>query len=142
MFEDESVDVVYIVMLYLSYVEWVVKVVKVGKYIFCEKLVVMNYVELMGIYVVVECVGVFVMEVFMYRCYLLMENVVWFIKDGVVGDVCMIEVRFGFVVLFDLEYCLFFNVLGGGGIFDIGCYFILVVWLIVGVVLGRVYVEL
>lgn len=119
---DFGVDVVYIVMFYFNYGEYICVVLEVGKLVFCEKLLVISQVE--G-WVFVELVcekGVFLMEV-LWMCFLLVYDFVgcW-LCEGVVGELCVMQLSFCFVLVYDFQYCQWNLVLVGGVLWDIGIY--------------------
>lgn len=66
---DLIIDVVYILLLNYFYVEWMIKVFEVGKYVFCEKLIVMFIDEYEWLIVVWDVFGKLVVEVYMIVYY-------------------------------------------------------------------------
>lgn len=66
---DLDVNVVYVVMLFFMYMQYVLQVIVVGKLVYIEKLMVMDYGECECILEVSVCCGVFVFVVY-YCCVL------------------------------------------------------------------------
>lgn len=82
-----DVDCVIIVLLNYLYKVLVIVVVKVGKYVFCEKFIVLNYQDCKDMVDVCKEVGVifmvgYVMNFFYGVCYVKV-----FIKVGEIGEV-------------------------------------------------------
>ena len=81
------------------------------------------------------------MEAFMYRCNPQTARIVKEIKAGKIGDVRLIKASFSFHAGINLEGCLFNPALGGGGIYDVGCYPVSMVRLIAGASLGKDFAD-
>ncbi len=139
MLNADGIDAVYIATPHPQHAEWAIKALRAGKHVLCEKPVGMNHAEAMGIYAAAEEAGLFAMEAFMYRCHPQTDKLVDLVEAGEIGDVCLIETKFGFAAPFNAEHRLFSNELGGGGILDIGCYPVSVARLIAGRAVGKAY---
>jgi len=133
---DPEVEAVYISTPHPLHAEWCIKAARAKKHILCEKPLTLNHAEAM---VVVEAArenGVFLMEAFMYRCHPQTAKLIELIREGTIGEVGVIQATFSFHGHFNPEHRLFSNVLGGGGILDVGCYATSVSRLIAGAAQG------
>ncbi|CAA9579190.1 MAG: Putative oxidoreductase, partial [uncultured Thermomicrobiales bacterium] len=81
------------------------------------------------------------MEAFLYRCHPQTTRLVEIIREGVIGDVRVIQAGFSFHTTFNPQGRLFDPALGGGGILDVGCYPMSIARLIAGVAAGRDFAE-
>ena len=78
----------------------------------------------------------------MYRVHPQTARLLSLIREGVVGEVRMIQSSFGFAMpKFDPKHRLYANDLAGGGILDVGCYPVSMARLIAGAAVGEPYVE-
>lgn len=138
---DKNVEAVYISTPHPMHAEWAVKAADAGKHILCEKPLTLNYPEAMAVVEAARRNDVFLMEAFMYRCHPQTAKLVELIKDGVIGDVRMINATFSFNAGFNPEGRLLNPELGGGGILDVGCYCASMVRMIAGAALGKDIAE-
>jgi predicted dehydrogenase/aryl-alcohol dehydrogenase-like predicted oxidoreductase len=138
---DPDVDAVYISTPHPMHAEWAVKAAEAGKHILCEKPLTPNYPEATAVIEAARRNDVFLMEAFMYRCHPQIAKLVELVRDGVIGDVRIIQATFSFQAGFNPESRLFSNALGGGGILDVGCYCTSMSRLIAGAALGMDFAE-
>lgn len=117
---DPQVQAVYIPLPNNIHHEWVVKALKAHKHVLCEKPAAMNETELRDMYKTAKENGVVFMEAFAYLHSPFMEMLKNLVKSGEIGDIDYIDTAFltqGYSEDFRLH-----KELGGGGIYDIGCY--------------------
>ncbi|MFC1464151.1 MAG: aldo/keto reductase [Candidatus Brachytrichaceae bacterium NZ_4S206] len=138
---DPDVDAVYIATPHPLHAEWAIKAAEAGKHILCEKPLALNYPQAQAVVEAAREHDVFLMEAFMYRCHPQTAKLVELIRQGVIGEVRMIQAAFGFHAHVGPEHRLLSNALGGGGILDVGCYPVSMARLIAGVALGRDFAE-
>lgn len=134
---DPGVDAVYISTPHPFHAEWCVKAAEAGKNILCEKPATLNYGEFMAVREAVRDAGVFFMEAFMYRCHPQARGLARAVRDGVIGEVRLVESSFGFASPCDAEGRLWNRELGGGSILDIGCYPLSFARMIAGAAVGK-----
>lgn len=133
---DLQVDVVDIILLNYLYYIMVMVVIVVGKYVYCEKLLVVNEQQVQEMVQVVWCVGVKIMVVFnnikMLVVLLVKQIIVW----GDIGElVCFCGIFdqgfYNDLNLFWFWCCL--KIFGGSGVFgDFGVYILFVVQFLLG----------
>ena len=92
---DPSVQAVYIATPHPQHAEWAIKAADAGKHILCEKPLTMNAGEAIAVAEAVRRNGVFLMEAYMYRCHPQTAELVRLIREGVIGDVRLIQAFFG-----------------------------------------------
>jgi len=119
---DEAVQAVYISTPHPMHAEWAIAAAEAGKHILCEKPLALNHADAMTVIEAARRNDVFLMEALMYRCHPQTATLVKLIREGVIGEVRVIQATFSFHASFDPEGRLFNQALGGGGILDVGCY--------------------
>lgn len=119
--DDPNIQAVYIPLPNGLHKEWVIKAANKGKHILCEKPLALNQNEC--IEMISECKksNVKLMEAFMYRYSSRTQKVKAIIEQKRLGDIRHIYSAFYFTL--DREDDYRWDVLqGGGALFDIGCY--------------------
>ncbi len=117
---DPDVEAVYIPLPNDIHCEWVVKSLKAHKHVLCEKPIAMNESELRLMYKTAKENGVFLMEAYAYLHSPYVKALKDIIQSGTIGDVDYIDTAF-----LTQDYSNDFRLhkeLGGGGIYDVGCY--------------------
>ena len=138
---DGDVQAVYISTPHPMHAEWTIRAAQARKHILCEKPFAVNHAEAMAMVEAARLNDVLVMEAFMYRCHPQTARLVELIKQGVIGQIRLIQASFGFNAGFSAESRLFKNALAGGGILDVGCYAISMARLIAGAAMGKDFAE-
>ena len=138
---DPDVQAVYIATPHPQHAEWAIKAAEAGKHILCEKPLALNHAEAMAIVEAARRNDVFLMEAFMYRCHPQTARLVALIRDGVIGDVRVIQAAFSFDVGENTDSRLLRHDLGGGGILDVGCYSMSLARLVAGAATGTDVAE-
>lgn len=118
---DPEVQAVYIPLPNSLHREWTIKAARQGKHILCEKPLALNVVECREM--IQECSfhQVKLMEAFMYRYTDRIEKVRKVLASGVLGDIKYFNSSFRF--LLNLEHDVRMEPeLGGGSLYDVGCY--------------------
>ena len=138
---DSEVQAVYISTPHPMHAEWAVKAAEAGKHILCEKPLTLNFPQAMAVVEAARRSDVFLMEAFMYRCHPQTAKLLEIIKQGLIGEVRVIQATFSFNAGYNLESRLLKNELGGGGIMDVGCYCTSMSRLIAGAAAGMDFAE-
>jgi predicted dehydrogenase len=121
---DPDVQAVYIALPNSMHAAWAIKAARAGKHILCEKPLTTNAAEAARVIEEVRRHDVFLLEASLYRCHPQTARLDTLLREGVIGDVRLIECRFSF----DLgsqgpnDNIRLSNPLAGGGIMDVGCY--------------------
>jgi predicted dehydrogenase len=118
---DKEVQAVYIPLPNSLHAEWVRKAADAGKHILCEKPFTMTADETDAAIKYAWSKGVKVMEAFMYRLHPQWKRVRDLIKVGEIGDVHGVNVFFSYNN-HDPANIRNRKEVGGGALYDIGCY--------------------
>jgi predicted dehydrogenase len=118
---DESVDAVYIPLPNHLHAEWAVKALEAGKHVLCEKPLALSAAEAERMAEVAERTGRGLMEAFMYRLHPSWIAVRALVASGRIGRLTAIQSWFSY---FNDDPQNIRNILdvGGGALYDIGCY--------------------
>jgi D-xylose 1-dehydrogenase (NADP+, D-xylono-1,5-lactone-forming) len=118
---DPEVDAVYIPLPNALHREWTLKAAEHGKHILCEKPLALTAAE--GREMVAACAAnrVRLMEAFMYRYTDRTRQVLEVLRGGALGDIKFVSSTFRFL-LANPASIKFKPELGGGALYDVGCY--------------------
>lgn len=118
---DPEVDVIYNPLPNSLHTEWTVKAAQAGKHVLCEKPLTLSVAEVDEIAAAAQQSGVVVAEAFMYRHHPQTIKVKELVDEGAVGKLMLIRGSFSFL-LKDPNDIRLNRELGGGSIWDLGCY--------------------
>ncbi|MGY6655233.1 Gfo/Idh/MocA family protein [Amycolatopsis sp. TRM77291] len=116
---DPGVDAIYISTPHPLHGEWAIRAAEAGKHILCEKPLTMSVAEAEKVIDAARANDVFLMEAFMYRLHPQIRRLAELISCGAIGEVRAVDVTFSYNFAVPR---LTDPALGGGGIFDVGCY--------------------
>jgi predicted dehydrogenase len=119
--DRDDVSAVYIPLPNSLHVEWTLKAIAAGKHVLCEKPMALTPADVDRIAAAAARAGVVVEEAFMYRHEPLTARVTALIRDGAVGAVRTIVSGFTYAQGRPNDVRLV-AALGGGALFDVGCY--------------------
>jgi xylose dehydrogenase (NAD/NADP) len=118
---DPEIDVIYNPLPNHLHAEWTVKAVEAGKHVLCEKPLSLNVDEVDAIAAAAQKHGRVVAEAFMYRHHPQTLKVQELVRNGSLGTLKLLRGSFSFVL--DREGDIRFDPsMGGGSIWDVGCY--------------------
>ncbi len=118
---DPDIDVIYNSLPNHLHAEWTIKAVEAGKHVLCEKPLALTLDEVDAIKAAAHKHGRVVAEAFMYRHHPQTLQVQELVKSGSLGALKLIRASFGFFL--DREDDIRVNPeMGGGSIWDVGCY--------------------
>jgi xylose dehydrogenase (NAD/NADP) len=118
---DPEIDVVYISLPNHLHAEWSIKAVAAGKHVLCEKPLALSPEEVDAIKEAARKHGRVVMEAFMYRHHPQTLKVQELVKQGSLGSLKLIRGSFSFLLAREGDVRLD-PAMGGGSIWDLGCY--------------------
>ena len=118
---DPDVDVIYNPLPNSLHTEWTVKAVHAGKHVLCEKPLANTVAEVDAIRAAAQETGKVVMEAFMYRHHPQTLKVKELVEGGAIGKLQLIRGSFTFKIADENDVRLNAS-LGGGSIWDVGCY--------------------
>ena len=118
---DASVDAVYIPLPNALHVEWTLRALDAGKHVLCEKPLALSAEDVDRIAVLAAANQRIVAEGFMYRHEPLTSRLLELVGDGAIGPISHIAAGFTFDQSRENDVRLD-AALGGGSVWDIGCY--------------------
>ena len=121
MLDAPEIDVVYNSLPNSLHTEWTVKALQAGKHVLCEKPLATTLEEIDAMRAAARSTGMNLAEAFMYRHHPQTLKVKELVDSGVIGDVRVIKGDFTFNIRDEGDVRLNPE-LGGGSIWDIGCY--------------------
>jgi predicted dehydrogenase len=132
--KDPEIDAVYIPLPNHLHKEWTLKALEAGKHVLVEKPFAMNAGEAEEMAAAARRRQRLVMEAFMYRFHPRSRHIHQLVEQGALGRLVLIRSAFTFPVKRDgSNERLFLPEMGGGSLWDVGCYGVSVArWLMGG----------
>jgi xylose dehydrogenase (NAD/NADP) len=118
---DPEIDVIYNPLPNHLHTEWTIKAVEAGKHVLCEKPLALSLAEVDAIAEAAKKHGRIVAEAFAYRSHPQTRKVKEMIENGKLGTLKMVHGSFTFL-LTNPEDVRWKPEMGGGSIWDVGCY--------------------
>ena len=118
---DGNVDVVYLPLPNNLHLGWAVEAMNNGKHVLCEKPLALNAHQAEEMVETAEANGVILSEAFMYRYHPLQQEVAGLVRSGDLGEARLVRASFSFVQTDEADYRRDPG-MGGGALFDVGCY--------------------
>ncbi len=118
---DPEVDAVYIPLPNHLHAEWSIAAARAGKHVLCEKPLALTADDAQRMIEVANAEGVTLMEAFMYRLHPSWQAVAELVASGEIGRLVSVQSWFSY---FNDDATNIRNIreVGGGALFDIGCY--------------------
>jgi xylose dehydrogenase (NAD/NADP) len=116
-----DIDAIYVPLPNRLHAEWTIHAADAGKHVLCEKPLALTVPDVDAISMAARRNGVHVAEAFMYCHHPQSIAIAQWLRDGVIGDLRLVRSCFSFTlerpgdVRFDPS-------MGGGSLWDIGCY--------------------
>lgn len=136
---NPSIDAVYIPLPNHLHKEWVFKAAKAGKHVLCEKPIALTAQEASEMVEICKEYKVKFMEAFMYQLHPQHNRVKELIMSGEIGDIKLITSSHSFFMDNRTDQFRLNKQMGGGSLFDVGCYSIHAIRLITGAEPVKVY---
>jgi predicted dehydrogenase len=118
---DPEVDAVYIPLPNSMHREWTIKAAQHGKHVLCEKPIALNAAECREMIDACAANRVTLMEAFMYRYTHRTRKVVEVLRSGALGEIKFVSSTFRYLLTRQSAVRLQPE-LGGGSLYDVGCY--------------------
>ncbi|HJV46648.1 MAG TPA: Gfo/Idh/MocA family oxidoreductase [Bacillota bacterium] len=119
--DDTEIDAVYLPLPNSLHKEWAIKAMKRGKHVLCEKPIALNAADCLEMIQVAQAEGIMLMEAFMYRYTDRIQKVCEILASKEIGSVKFIHSTFRFL-LNRPNTIKVRSELGGGSLYDVGCY--------------------
>jgi predicted dehydrogenase len=119
--DDPGIEAIYNPLPNHLHVEWTVKALDAGKHVLCEKPIGLNAAQAQAIVAARDRSGMCVLEAFMVRFHPQWHRVRSLVRAGRIGAVRVIQSAFVFTVL-DPGNVRNRADIGGGALYDVGCY--------------------
>ena len=120
--DDPEIDAVYIPLPNHLHKEWVIRSAQKGKHILCEKPMALNRAEAEEMIAVCRKQGVKLMEAFMYQLHPQHARVKEIIASGEIGEIKLMKSSHSFHLQNRSTDIRMDAAMGGGSIYDVGCY--------------------
>lgn len=117
---DSEVQAVYIPLPNNLHYEWVMKAIEAGKHVLCEKPLALNAKEAEEMFQAAEEKGVILAEAYAYLQSPYMQALKEDVHSGLIGEIDYIETAF--LTQGYKENIRLHKHLGGGAMYDLGCY--------------------
>ena len=118
---DPEIDVIYNPLPNHLHAEWTIKAVEAGKHVLCEKPLALSLEDVDAIEASARAHGKIVAEAFVYRTHPQAIKVKQLIDDGSLGKIKLVRGSFTYSDTSPEDIRLKPE-MGGGGLWDIGCY--------------------
>ncbi len=118
---DPEIDVIYNSLPNNLHAEWTIKALRAGKHVLCEKPIALTLAEVDEMTSVANETGKVLAEAFMYRHHIQTLKVKEIVDSGALGKLQLIKGAFTFTLTREGNYRQI-KEMGGGSIWDVGCY--------------------
>ena len=118
---DPAIDAIYVPLPNALHREWAIRAMRCGKHVLCEKPLALDSQQAEEMVSTARECGVLLMEAFMYRYTDRLRQISNILDSGVLGKIVSVNSTFRF--LLDRENTIKEDAaLGGGAMYDVGCY--------------------
>lgn len=129
--EDREVEAVYIPLPNHLHKVWAIKAMEKGKHVLCEKPMALTRADCLEMMASAQKNKVWLMEAFMYRFTTRTQILKDTLASGLIGEVRHINSTFRFLNT-KTEDTRFNPAMGGGALWDVGCYPVNLVGMVMG----------
>jgi xylose dehydrogenase (NAD/NADP) len=119
---DPEIEAVYVPLPNHLHKEWTIKAAEAGKHVLCEKPFALNADEAQQMVAACETAGVHLAEAFMYRHHPRYDRIKAILHSGEIGEIRGIHSVFTSNIAEDRDNVRYHRSMGGGAIYDVGCY--------------------
>lgn len=117
----DDIDAIYIGLHNSAHLPWTQAALEAGKHVLCEKPLALNAVEVRRMQEAQQKAGRLVHEAFMYRYHPQIDRALEIVRSGELGELQLMRGAFGFR-LDKPDDSRWDPALGGGALYDVGCY--------------------
>ena len=130
--EDPAVDAIYNPLPNDLHAEWSIRAMRAGKHVLCEKPMALDAPEVQAMIQAAATNGVLLAEGFMYKFHPQIEKSLELIRGGRIGELRSVHSSFTFRFERDGANYRWSPAMGGGALYDVGCYAISIARLVFG----------
>lgn len=117
----DDIDAIYNALPNHGHAPWSIRALHAGKHVLCEKPLTLNAGEVEQLIAASEATGRLVLEAFMYRFHPQIDRLRALVQGGSLGPLKWMRGSFTYS-LRDMSDCRWDPKLGGGALYDLGCY--------------------
>ncbi len=128
---DPEIDVIYNSLPNHLHADWTIKALKAGKHVLCEKPLALTAANVDKMLATAKKTGCVLTEAFMYRHHPQTLKVQEIVESGILGKLQFLRGSFTFTLNREGNY-RFIKEMGGGSIWDVGCYPISYIRMLIG----------
>jgi D-xylose 1-dehydrogenase (NADP+, D-xylono-1,5-lactone-forming) len=121
MLSDPTIDVIYNSLPNSMHAEWSIKAMEMGKHVLCEKPIATSIEEMDSIISIAKKTGMVIAEAFMYRHHPQTLLIKQMVENGEIGNIQLFFGSFCYTNTRSSDPRFNPN-LGGGSLWDVGCY--------------------
>ena len=121
MLAEPDIDVIYNSLPNHLHAEWTIKALRAGKHVLCEKPFALSLAEVDAMTAASQETGKVLAEAFMYRHHPQTLKVKELVDGGALGKLLLIKGAFTFMMTHEGDF-RGIKEMGGGSIWDVGCY--------------------
>lgn len=118
---DPAVDVVYVALPNGLHAEWTIRALDAGKHVLCEKPLALTVADVDAIANAAARNGRIAVEAFMYLHHPQTLRTLEIVRAGTIGEVQVVSSAFSFLLTYPNDPRIDPD-LGGGSLWDVGCY--------------------
>jgi predicted dehydrogenase len=118
---DPDVDAVYIALPNHLHAEWTIRALEAGKHVLCEKPLALTVADVDAIAAAAGRTGRMAMEAFMYVHHPQTARLLELVRSGALGEIRGMQSAFSFNLTYPNDPRLEPS-MGGGALWDVGCY--------------------
>lgn len=119
---DPDIDIVYIASPHNYHYEHMLLCLNAGKHVLCEKAFTLNATQAEDCIKLAREKNLFLMEAMWMRFFPATAQLRDWLKQGIIGEVRLIQADFCLNIPFDAEHRLYNPMLAGGALLDLGIY--------------------
>jgi len=130
--EDPAVDAIYNPLPNDLHAEWSIRAMRAGKHVLCEKPMALDATEVLAMIQSAGTHGVLLAEGFMYKFHPQIDRALELVRGGKIGEVRSVHSSFTFRFERDGTNYRWSPAMGGGALYDVGCYTVSIARLVFG----------
>jgi predicted dehydrogenase len=127
-----EIDAVYIPLPNAMHAAWAIRAAEAGKHVLCEKPLGMGVAETRAMFAAARKSGVMLLEAYPYWFQPQTAELLALLRSGAIGEVRSVQASFGFTLTNPETNIRSKPELGGGALYDAGCYPLSLIRLVMG----------